>query len=109
MRLAVGAFALGLGYVLVYYAVGLFQNYKPGQTSDTANTQDLYFAFSYLLGFPNNGKFASLPFKFTQVGSGMSYSSPQPSSNTGTYGGGGGTYTPPSNPVTSPGGSGEST
>lgn len=89
MKLAFGAFAIGLGYAMVYYAIGLFQNYHPNN-SDSANTQDLYYAFSYLLGFPNNGKFGSLPFKFQQVGSGMSYSTPQPTGNNQQSGSGGG-------------------
>jgi hypothetical protein len=82
MKLAIGAFAIGLGYAMVYYAIGLFQNYHPTTNVDAANTQDLYYSFSYLLGFPNNGKFASLPFKFQQVGSGMAYTPPAPASNT---------------------------
>lgn len=89
MRLAFGAFAVALGYVMLYYAIGMFQHYSPTKSSDAANTQDLYYSFSYLLGFPNNGKFGSLPFKFTQVGSGMSSASPQPSSGSPTSGGGG--------------------
>jgi len=86
MRLAFGAFAVALGYALVYYAIGMFQHYSPTTNSDPANTQDLYYAFSYLLGFPNNGKFGSLPFKMAQTSTGKSYSTPEPSGSSGSSG-----------------------
>lgn len=87
MRLAFGAFAVALGYALVYYAIGMYQHYSPSKGNGSATSEDLYYAFSYLLGFPNNGKFGSLPFKFTETGSGMSYSTPQPSGNQQSGGG----------------------
>jgi hypothetical protein len=89
MRLAFAAFSVALGYALVYYAIGMYQHYSPTTNSDSANTQDLYYAFSYLLGFPNNGKFGSLPFKKTDMGSGKSYSTPEPTGNQQTGSGGG--------------------
>lgn len=88
MRLAFGAFAVAFGYAMVYYAAGLFRDYKPSVSSDPANTQDLTFAFSYLLGFPNNGKFGSLPFKMAQTGT-MSAGTPQPTGSTPQKPGGG--------------------